>query len=510
VTHSIARPNAQLRRLNVHMRSIVGKSLISFPTSCQHAGHAHSIRKFGGVNSFGYSGTIAHAIVSSNSYSNCLVYDLRKFCQKAYNWPRSTTAIAKSSCVAIKHKDTKENADTFEDLGQFVGMCAGVAGCALDEDSLLADILDSLASEELRNMLQQYFSHPLPPSIIFDHPTPKLLQQFISTLVQDGVKNVQEVESINSRLAAIGASSAQGSGTKRISTTLMQFHIGDATKVPLFGVPAITGSGVYVNGLRSCNHPIYATEEEYLNTGNNQHLKIASVSHLGTKHAMVMVAECVAISHTKFHVVGGSFGGILAHQVALVSQQSGEFAHKLILLDPLPPAPWANFRDAKLTQRYAAKFMMRLALLDDWETSASSLEQAPETELHVRVAEQLMKSGRRPFSVDSIVQAGREIDLICYYYRLLRDHVLPPCDGPEYTPWLAGIFMVVVTGRIQFFTSVYQLSEQESSAEHARLFGDVDHEILLDGGHIEVIARIAAGRDECFTQNFHQYLLQVE
>ena len=61
--------------------------------------------------------------------------------------------------------------------------------------------------------------------------------------------------------------------------------------------------------------------------------------------------------------------------------------------------------------------------------------------------------------------------------------------------------MVFVTERVNFFKGIYHLSDVESDVQHAReYYGSIEHELTIEGGHIEVIARIAARKEARFEE----------
>jgi len=211
-------------------------------------------------------------------------------------------------------------------------------------------------------------------------------------------------------------------------------------------------------------------------------------------------------------VVGGSFGGILAHQVVLEAKKAGDKVCKLIMLDPLPPAPWSNFRADKLNVRYAATFLLRLSLLPNWEEAAESFKTEPENALGVRVAEELAKAGRRPFSATSVLQAQREIHIVQRYYQLTEEFVMGRSKESvaNRAPYDGGMLMVNVTERTEFFKSVYHLNAEESGPDYTKHYGRVERAMVVPGGHTELIHHTATNSEPMLPPVVAEFLRDAE
>ena len=153
-----AGPNAQLRQQNPHVSGTLRGVSCALPV--QLGGRAFEAH-IGGVSSFGYSGTIAHALLALERVgkSQAIVFEsgkeavqnLRMFSllyrRCSFPWCSIMTSVIKEFGIA-----------STSDLhsARFYGICAELLVQTVDEDhSLLEQGLDSLAAQELLARLEQ-------------------------------------------------------------------------------------------------------------------------------------------------------------------------------------------------------------------------------------------------------------------------------------------------------------------------------------------------------------------
>jgi hypothetical protein len=80
-------PNAQLRILNPHVRHGLRGRMLAMPTQLGRAGDSHAALELAGqISSFGYSGTIAHAVLHQRTGSQPLSQQPLVYCRIAFPW----------------------------------------------------------------------------------------------------------------------------------------------------------------------------------------------------------------------------------------------------------------------------------------------------------------------------------------------------------------------------------------------------------------------------------------
>ena len=96
--------NAQLRILNQHLASSVGSTGLRLPTSTAALGVEEEGPVVGGISSFGYSGTIAHAIISILPGSQSMAFDSPtvSYRRVAFYWdtPKQQQQLSGASALA--------------------------------------------------------------------------------------------------------------------------------------------------------------------------------------------------------------------------------------------------------------------------------------------------------------------------------------------------------------------------------------------------------------------------
>ena len=130
-----------------------------------------------------------------------------------------------------------------------------------------------------------------------------------------------------------------------IGPCLLRLRRGRSELVPMFAVHGITGLPTLfaalplacdVYGLR---HETHAGREDTLR-------ECKTLAALALKHAQAMLHECERRGSFDFDLIGSSFGGLLAHTVAVAAAELGHAARRMVLLDPSPV-------QARLTQPQA-------------------------------------------------------------------------------------------------------------------------------------------------------------
>jgi hypothetical protein len=201
-------PNAQLHVLNPHVDDALCGSACRLPAQPSRMSEGfEALRRNGGVSSFGYAGTIAHAVLAfdcgqrrkaptfgrATDASEVLTADegvgaacsqeekrrtkciLRQGPRLAYRRRAFPWLAAASSCASLRRPSSP--ADSLN----------------LDADSSLMQAgMTSLASIRLAARLHERTTIPLSPTFMFEQPTPRAMVKYLALHNVDGPLNTSE------------------------------------------------------------------------------------------------------------------------------------------------------------------------------------------------------------------------------------------------------------------------------------------------------------------------------
>ena len=181
-------PNAQLRVLNTLVEH-ASSGGVFLPVEAAAAPDT-----IGGVNSFGYSGTIAHAVLQRVQEQTArLSQSQLRYRRRVFSW--SVMAKYKLHVGGAPAKRAPSTAGPIG-LAAVLNIVHQTAGSSVDADSsLLEDSgIDSLGAVELRDELQRTAgeSASLPSRLLFDHPTARELTAFIEQLQANASGGIDE------------------------------------------------------------------------------------------------------------------------------------------------------------------------------------------------------------------------------------------------------------------------------------------------------------------------------
>ena len=145
-----------------------------------------------------------------------------------------------------------------------------------------------------------------------------------------------------------------------LGNCLIRLRAGDPSKPPIFAITSIEGTATIFAPLQT-EGDLYALQHEHISTGSRVALREASLVGLAAKYAALIIKELVrrdssstectvapnaptihAVpdeSAAPYVLIGGSFGSLLAHHVAVAAYALGRPALGLVLLDPFPVPP---------------------------------------------------------------------------------------------------------------------------------------------------------------------------
>jgi pimeloyl-ACP methyl ester carboxylesterase len=251
-----------------------------------------------------------------------------------------------------------------------------------------------------------------------------------------------------------------------------------------------------------------------------------------------------------FDLIGGSWGGYMAHQIALVAQQIGAPCRRLVLLDPNPPTVGRAPSLAPSTAREAVHALLATMLDaaaagaqdgaqdgaqvgarlgarygawrqppegDDggggvrstFDALADEIAIWPDAELIPRAAQRLVGAGLMADTIEAVVALGRRVLVYQHQDLMMRQHLARAFEEGTPLPQLdCPTLLVLATTRADFFERAYTLGTTRETAgmERAREFGAVRRELVLEGTHQSVVQRCATGTERRFVHALLEFL----
>jgi len=259
---------------------------------------------------------------------------------------------------------------------------------------------------------------------------------------------------------------------------------GISGNTPLVGVFDVNGDcKVYSQLARKLDlpgFPIYALQAR----------EASSFSGLADGLAVETMELC---GMARYHLIGASFGGLLAHQIACASKRLGGGVGRLILVDPLRPE---LFNQGSVAMPMATSYDALLSLLDmsnDPHASVitSGLE-ATTASNHAQVlASRLAFLGRRPYTAAAISRATRELRITQIHLDLLVTHIASMDGIHKHTGGILAIAATEGPEQTQSFLSRLWLAIP--TTESLSSYGDVVHYHLQQGRRVGVVERCLSG-----------------
>ena len=172
-----AAPNAQLRSLN----PLLGLSHDGVPCVLPvQLVVPRATQSTGGVSSFGYSGTIVHAVLCSSTVAHTIstIMAPLAFHRHAFSWREQSRAAPSTPRSRIGSQSCATRVPSLHEVLEIAQLTAGTQ---VDADAPLMDAgLDSHGAVELRNLLHSAAGGAiaLPDTLVFDFPTSRKLLNF--------------------------------------------------------------------------------------------------------------------------------------------------------------------------------------------------------------------------------------------------------------------------------------------------------------------------------------------
>lgn len=325
---------------------------------------------------------------------------------------------------------------------------------------------------------------------------PKLLtrQRIDPRLADKWRDTVRPIAGATARLALrLAYPLVDGLGTGHVATELLCLHVPStatgACRRPLFCVPAgVSTAERYAPLGALSDRTVYAIVHRHFATGETA--DETDLRDLARTWMRAIANECARVAISTCSVIGASLGALIACAMAHNAVEWDVSVASLVLVDPLPPAPYP--RAVPTGMRHALRYLM---LVRD----------VPHTSIPDDVADAdlgilLCAAGDpHPLTADVLRTRQRQLRAACHVLdltaRMLNAAV--PCD-----PVLPA-HIVFARKRACFFVDYFGVSEVQAGAAAflercGREEAVVLSETYVDGTHLDVCAACQLGREPAF------------
>jgi len=351
-----------------------------------------------------------------------------------------------------------------------------------EDEALTLAGLDSISGIEFVRRLEGLVSHALGTSFLYNHPT---LRQISSTLLQKVSKDNCATDDYQQRDLPI----LLGYEPVRSFLTCVQH----GRKVATFLVPAAMG---HIAGVErqmfDHQHAVYAFKHAYLETGDLAVLTL-SVLELATCYATAMAFEIETNGNTaarldKYAIVGLSFGGCLAHLVALSAHDQLQLLGRLVLIDPVPPLCF-KFRLAQFHNHFGASITHAAiqylkTVMGDTPVDMASV---PESEIGIHVASCMTSTFGGQLNVKILCRATRVPHVI-----FQTNEAWCTARGTAVPAYSGELLTVVASQRESYFQICLGYSSEDCGTQALQAYG-VPELWEIDGDHLQVVRDFLLG-----------------
>jgi len=241
-------------------------------------------------------------------------------------------------------------------------------------------------------------------------------------------------------------------------------------------------------------------------------------------YAEAICAEVKTTQCSTFDLIGGSWGGVMAHQIAIAAHRFTSVAPRhLVLIDPYPPVIETSFLgDFGLTLLSSVvsfpppplgeSVTILLALMlgsaghyediDHHSTLYDSIKEQvgswTDDELVVQATRRLVAEGLMEDCIQAATTFGCYARVLSQSIALLQTHLAMQYEPPAVAP--CETLLVLASQRTEFFEAVPGMTRQTASTETAMKFGNIARVLVLTGSHLAVVQRCSTGADKEFTR----------
>jgi len=359
------------------------------------------------------------------------------------------------------------------------------------------------------------------PTLIFEFPTVRAINDHLAKAgVARGVDGlaVPVLDLVKDMVSASALGRSDNTQPQRVADCLVRVNPGFVGRhlPPLVGAPMVVGSGAAYSGLAlHISTALYYCEHPTLSKGNQVERVASSLTELAAYYAMAIRTELVLQHVATFGLIGGSWGGLVAHQIAIAARRTSFAPRSLVLLDPTPPLPSVapNVMPNPLHKSVAGLVTTVLAAADvgGRHDTLAEISQAVQDELAncnsnveaiSRGTQLLVDKGVLENNVESTVKVLHQAQVMNQSILLACEH-LAMNSPPPAPAWQT--LLVLASERLSFFVNygvAMGVTLETAGAETARLYGGlgcgVTQELVLYGDHLAVIQGCANAEDAQF------------
>jgi len=363
--------------------------------------------------------------------------------------------------------------------------------------------MDSLASSDLSLRLRRLTGlNDIIPSVFEDHRSSHAVAAHVLARLE-GVET-----STPHQMPTSGKVSKGHDGLPWVTTGIRKLHENTLDPGLIVILPSTWGTVEhYVNCARQLSLNAWGIEHSYLTSRNEHDLGASTLEEYAASYADLVVRAC-SISELRppLHFLGGSFGALLAHKVAIATRRL-DLGHLqldlVVMIDPPPPGP-CLLEAASLSASWLGQELVRLfreiAGLDslsstEKEALQTNLEQAQSPwETAILVVEELALLGQGPVTSASVTEMKLRMDVFPFHMRLWHAQSTIP---EQYAPTAGrsfGIVLCTSSERGRFYVPVYG-SEEDDLA----MYGPSLALPVVEGEHTVVVQRVCTGREKHIT-----------
>ena len=285
----------------------------------------------------------------------------------------------------------------------------------------------------------------------------------------------------------------------RVGPCLAVLHEGAEDATPMLVMPSTWGTvNHYVRLARGAPTTVWGIENGYLRTGDATFMQHDTLESQAVAYAEVIGRACAHTGRThQFHILGGSFGALLAQKTAAAAQRVGSKPSVVVLIDPPPPGPGTLPRPASA---WIAGEAIRLGQqvagvgVDHGRINAVIGEcmEGGEWELAVAVTQELATLGLGTFDKRTIAITRRRFEVYKKHLELWEAQDLVPeplkdCGGKG----KVRILLFLSSRRRDFFDPIHG----DCNADALEMYGECETLQILEGEHTEVVQRVSTGRE---------------
>ena len=375
---------------------------------------------------------------------------------------------------------------------------------AVDLDSSLAELLDSLGAVELVTRLKKVHGVEISP-----------MQVLFETRTARGIARMTTEQRKSIALVQISAMHELSDRTPKPGALLLPSLapdiFGDGVVVlrsahshsrglALFVLHTPDGQCTIFQGLANTlvdeHHPVLGIEHGLLRSGDVSHLKEKALEDMADDYRKLILHVCITYNYDHVCLVGASFGAALAHSIS--HSDGGEnFRNGLVLIDPPPPGFQAlktfcvSLSPLELRRIAAANLLVRSSIVvsKPMELAYAQTLFAPlrADEVDLMIAHHLAELGMAPPSMATVIDSKRRLDCLMHSQTAM---VTSSWGSDNSTKMPTVDILVLAEERDTFF------GEGPDATELGAFFQTTPD--IVPGAHLSVMAACAQGKDQTF------------